>query len=478
MIYFFIRALQNHNAYEQKTFNYKINSPKKIVFQFCSRDAPLIVYQAIKRVHHACKAVGYLNYQVDLITDTEVPNTVFNKINAKNIVVPLNYQTKPPVKYKARALQYAIDQRKKHHQANSKRWIYLLDEESMVTEQTIRALLQYISNKDAKPIAEGGIIYPNNFFHQNLFCSIGETFRTYVCYDCVTQMSSGEMPSHIHGSNLLVRADVEAQIGWAHEKGEDSEDQRFGWEAALKLGSGIFGWHGGTIEEQPANNIRDFIKQRQRWFIGNIHNLKYAKVSIRKKIVLSLRWLTWMAGFPAGLASFLILFIPQNIPLGFHIFLTFSTITWLFGYQVGLRLNLKKCELPKHKKILWHLITLVLTPFVGILETFGVFIAPLQWHNFHRTPTPKSPERKIKTLIISPKGKQRFEEELIARTNASKIDLFEYIEPTLDQNNFNLDEATTKWLKDSQHKQNRWDSTFHVYESELYVRKKKQKSKQ
>ena len=249
MIYYFIRALQNHKAYEQKSFNYKTRSTKKIVFQFCSRDAPLVVYQAIKRVHHECKAVGYSNYQVDLVTDTEVPNMIMKKINARNVVVPSDYQTNPPVKYKARALQYAIDQRKKRHQANARRWIYLLDEESMVTEQTVRALLQYISKKDAKPIAEGGIIYPNNFFHQNLFCSVAETLRTYVCYDCVTQMSSGGMPSHIHGSNLLVRADLEAQIGWAHEKGDFSEDQRFAWEATLKLGPGLFGWHGGTIEE-------------------------------------------------------------------------------------------------------------------------------------------------------------------------------------------------------------------------------------
>ena len=413
MIYFFIKALQNHKAYEQKTFNYKTRSAKKIVFQFCSRDAPPVVCQAIKRVHDVCKIVGYAKYQVDLLTDKKVPKKVVKKANARNVVVPSKYQTKPPVKYKARALQYAVDQRKKRRQANARRWIYLLDEESMVTEQTVRALLQYISKKDAKPIAEGGIIYPNNFFNHNLLCSIGETLRTYVCYDCVTQMSSGGMPSHMHGSNLLVRADVEAKVGWAHEKVDASEDQRFGWEATLKLGRGIFGWHGGTIEEQPAKNIRDFIKQRQRWFVGNVHNLQNAKVPKKKKIILSLRWLTWMAGFPAGLATFLVLLIPQNIPFWLHFFLLFNTFTWLLGYQVGLRLNLKKYELPKYKKFLWHLITLVLTPFVGIIETFGVFIAPLKLHNFERTPTPKSAESETEDLVFSTIIEQPCEKELI-----------------------------------------------------------------
>jgi len=57
--------------------------------------------------------------------------------------------------------------------------------------------------------------------------------------------------------------------------------------------------------------------------------------------------------------------------------------------------------MPKHKELFWHLITLILTPFVGIVETFGVFIAPLQLRNFNRTPTPKSAEDETETLIFS-----------------------------------------------------------------------------
>jgi egghead protein (zeste-white 4 protein) len=409
MIYFFIRALQNHEAYEQKTFDYELESAPKIIFQFCSRDAPPIVYEAIKRVHEVCRRLGYENYQVDLVTDTQIPGEArARKVKAKNVVVPSEYLTTPYVKYKARALQYAVEQRIKHNCANAQTWIYLLDEESMITEQALRALLHYISNKDAKPIAEGGIIYPNNFFQSNLFCSIAETLRTYVCYDCVTQMSSGGMPTHMHGSNLLVRSDVEAHVGWAHEKTDLSEDQRFGWEATLKLGSGIFGWHGGTIEEQPARTIRDLLKQRQKWFVGNIHNLQNAKVPIKKKIIISLRWFAWWAGFPAGLVTFVILLVPQNIPDWMHIFLSFNTFTWLIGYQVGLRLNLKKYGMPKHKAAMWHLVTLVLTPFVGIVETFSVFVAPLKLRSFKRTPTPKwiSPEEtspeETTTVFIPP----------------------------------------------------------------------------
>jgi len=410
MIYFFARAIQNHKVYEKKAFAYQPESAQKIIFQFCSRDAPQIVFEAIKRVHDSCRTLGYENYQVDLLTDTKISKKTAKRVKAKNVAVPPDYQTNPPVKYKARALQYAVEQRTKKGHVNAQTWVFLLDEESMVTEQTVRALLHHISNKDAKPIAEGGIIYPNHFFNNNLFCSMGETLRTYVCYDCVTQMSSGKMPSHMHGSNLLVRSDVEAQVGWAHPKVDASEDQRFGWEATLKLGEGIFSWHGGTIEEQPARTIRDFIKQRQRWFVGNTHNLQNAKIPIQKKVTISLRWVAWWAGFPAGLSSFLILLIPQAIPDWLQIFLLFNTFTWLIGYQVGLRLNLKKFSLPKHKQVLWHLATLVLTPFVGIVETFGIFIAPLQLRHFVRTPTPKF-SRESLADTLKPKRKTKANHE-------------------------------------------------------------------
>ncbi len=45
--------------------------------------------------------------------------------------------------------------------------------------------------------------------------------------------------------------------------------------------------------------------------------------------------------------------------------------------------------MPIHKAVMWHFIALILTPFVGIMETFGIFIAPLQLRNFRRNPTPK-----------------------------------------------------------------------------------------
>jgi hypothetical protein len=96
MIYFFIRAIQNHKVYEKKAFAYEPDEAEKIIFQFCSRDAPQIVYDAIKRVHDSCRPLGYEKYQVDLITDTKIPKKSQRKSKQKSwLFRPTTKQTHP-----------------------------------------------------------------------------------------------------------------------------------------------------------------------------------------------------------------------------------------------------------------------------------------------------------------------------------------------------------------------------------------------
>jgi hypothetical protein len=118
----------------------------------------------------------------------------------------------------------------------------------------------------------------------------------------------------------------------------------------------------------------------------------------------------WISRWPCQLSS--AIYSPEYSFL-VTVFLLFNTFTWLVGYQVGLRLNLKKHRLPKHKKLFWHLVTLVLTPFVGIVETFGVFIAPYQLIKFDTTPTPKSSEPETENLVFSTTIEQPYPQELI-----------------------------------------------------------------
>jgi cellulose synthase/poly-beta-1,6-N-acetylglucosamine synthase-like glycosyltransferase len=152
----------------------------------------------------------------------------------------------------------------------NKRWIFHMDEESYVTPQTILALLKFIG-KGKGVVSEGPIFYPLKFESANLLTAIAESVRPFACYDCVSQMRNPP-PLHMHGSNLLVRSDIEDNIGWkfGHTL---AEDQMFGYKVYEKYGYGSMGWHGGVLLEQPPLNLKDHFFQRRRWFLGTMQNL-------------------------------------------------------------------------------------------------------------------------------------------------------------------------------------------------------------
>jgi len=61
-------------------------------------------------------------------------------------------------------------------------------------------------------------------------------------------------PMHMHGSNLLVRSDIEDSIGWNFGP-TLAEDEIFGYKIYDKYGSKSLDWHGGILLEQPPLNI-------------------------------------------------------------------------------------------------------------------------------------------------------------------------------------------------------------------------------
>ena len=112
-----------------------------------------------------------------------------------------------------------------------------------MTSQTILALLKFIG--EAKELCQNSIFYPLKFESANRLTAIAESVRPFGCYDCVSQMKNPP-PLHMHGSNLLVRSDIEDDIGWKFGS-TLAEDQMFGYKVYEKYGRGSMGWHGGIL---------------------------------------------------------------------------------------------------------------------------------------------------------------------------------------------------------------------------------------
>jgi beta-1,4-mannosyltransferase len=403
----------------------RIRNDPDIIFQITTRSATRtpVVKRGLRSITESCNKIDYDKFAISVITDDPADESELAEFKCEVVVVPESFKTFA-IK-KGRALQYAMLHRKTRGENRKQFWIYHMDDESFVTPQTVLSLLKFI--RDGKGVAsEGPIFYPLKFERANVLTALAESIRPFTCYDCVSQMTNKVMiktpPLHMHGSNLLVRSDVEDNIGWNFGP-TLAEDQLFGYLVYERYGSKSLGWHGGVLLEQPPLNIKDHFMQRRRWVLGSLQNVD--KFSVIHRIKLSYKLMTYFLGFAAGVLSTLVSifvnlpivlsFLPfsginsssitnsfvDNFNLAFQEFysnsvlhnwttagpfefatgtlLMFSSLIWLFSYQLGLFQNLRFTQISLSKKVIFHLQTLFLCPIIGLVETFPAFYSIIEY---------------------------------------------------------------------------------------------------
>jgi len=382
LAYFFISYVQENQKLINKDLSEPIPRNARIIFQVTTKHCPTVVQESVRRIIEVARDVEYTNYRIDVVTDRDAAVR-----GANMIVVPRAYQTKNRARFKSRALHYAVEYRRLRQDNTKDIWIMHLDEESFITSHTLISILKYLGRPEPALVSEGPIIYPNKMFDMGI-TRYSESLRPYTCYNCVSQMT-GSVPTNMHGSNLLVRADIEDSVGWDFGGVGASEDQRFGHEVWRKVGS-VFGWHGGLLEEQPPLTVSDFISQRRRWLIGNLSNFRVGKLPLRKKVNSMVQSISWIVGFPAGIATILAFILPQDIPLWLHITLVGFTLLWLLSYQIGLARNIQPFRFSRWRRVKEHVTVLILTVPLGLMETYAAFTAPFYMKGWVWVSTPKS----------------------------------------------------------------------------------------
>lgn len=416
------RLLKNRNIFVEQDLRRIYNDPT-IIFQITTRSATMtpVVKRGIDSIIDSSLKINYRNYQISIITDDPKDQVTLNDINCEVIIVDKKFASSA-IK-KGRALQYAVEHRRKTGKNISNYWIFHMDDESYVTSQTIMSLLKFIREGNAIA-SEGPIFYPLKFESANRLTAIAESIRPFTCYDCVSQMTNPP-PLHMHGSNLLVRSDIEDSIGWNFGP-TLAEDQIFGYKIYEKYGPKSMGWHGGMLLEQPPLNIKDHFMQRRRWVLGSLQNM--VRFPLIHKFKLMFKLVTYFMGFVSGVVS-TILYFHSYIPKLFLVLsisisefnldiipwfdkvmkifsseatmnasinggpfdpiigliLLFPYTTWLFSYQLGLFLNLRYSKISLIKRVAMHLQTLLLSVVIGLLETFPAFYAMLEYYIRDRT---------------------------------------------------------------------------------------------
>jgi cellulose synthase/poly-beta-1,6-N-acetylglucosamine synthase-like glycosyltransferase len=409
-----LRIIRNRKIFVDKG-QYHLSKSPRIIFQITTRSATKtqVVRRGIASVINAAGSLDFRNYEIHIVTDDPDDSVTLRGTGCEVVLVDKKFRTNAI--RKGRALQYAVEYRRLGAKNTSAYWIFHMDDESYVTRQTIVALLKFISEK-RQYASEGPIFYPLKFEVANRITAIAESIRPFSCYDCVSQMTNPP-PLHMHGSNLLVRSDVEDSIGWNFGP-TLAEDQMFGFKVYERYGPHSMGWHGGILLEQPPLNMKDHFLQRRRWVLGTLQNLQ--KFPRWHRFKLMYKSVTYFLGFASAVASaaltlhnylpmiqllpqyhklsYGIISIPERFPqyslaslvdslleltpveFGTAAILLFVSIVWFGSYQLGLFMNLRYSDIRWRKRVGLHLQTFLLCPLIGLVETFPAFWATLEYY--------------------------------------------------------------------------------------------------
>lgn len=184
-----------------------------------------------------------------------------SKYNANTMVVPKSYKTKNNSLAKHRALNYFSEQLRQDEHL----YIIHLDDDSIVSKEYIINVLKI------DEVAGQGSLAVREYKH-NLVNTLSDFKRKADCDVWCANANHYGKPLGVHGEGLVIRADVEKQIGWDFKEGKFcAEDYIMGQMIALKY---KFAYIHGDIFIAPPLSYSDFYKQRRRWAFNFLSSLK------------------------------------------------------------------------------------------------------------------------------------------------------------------------------------------------------------
>lgn len=134
-------------------------------------DYPDLVKTNVLRNMNTCLDTGLENFLIEVVTDKSVNLSKHRRI--REIVIPPSYKTKTGALFKSRALQYCLED--SVNVLNNQDWIVHLDEETLLTENSVRGIINFVL--DGKhPFGQGLITYANENV-VNWLTTLADSFR-------------------------------------------------------------------------------------------------------------------------------------------------------------------------------------------------------------------------------------------------------------------------------------------------------------
>ncbi|XP_057671826.1 beta-1,4-mannosyltransferase egh [Diorhabda carinulata] len=330
-------------------------------------DFPQLVKNNVSRNMNKCLDAGLENFLIEVVTDKSIGLDHHRRI--REIVVPPDYRTKSGALFKARALQYCLEDEVNIFSDTD--WIVHLDEETLLTENSVRGILNFVM--DGKHHFGQGLITYANEEVVNWITTLADSFRV---TDDMGKLKLQFLMFHKplfswKGSYVVTQLAAEKDVSFDNGiDGSIAEDCFFAMRAFSKGYS--FNYIEGEMWEKSPFTFWDFIQQRKRWIQGIVLVVHSKAIPIRYKILLGLSCYSWLT-LPLSVSN---LVIAGKFPIPCPPFIDFvcafigavNIYMFIFGviksftvYRFGL-LRLTLCIIG----------AIVVIPFNLVIETIAV----------------------------------------------------------------------------------------------------------
>lgn len=330
-------------------------------------------------VHAAMARTPLFPFSVEIVTDNPLPEME----GIRCILVPRHYRTDSRARFKARALHYALEV----SPIPDSTWLFHLDEETHITPSAIRGIHSAVVEEERSGelrIGQGVVLYHRDL-DKHPFLTLADSVRTGDDLGRFRlQHVFGQSAFGMHGSFILVRNDVEKEVGFdLGPAGSVTEDA---WWSLVEMAHGRRSrWVDGYCLEQSTQSVMDFLRQRRRWFVGlclvclRAPARFWHRITLVTSVVLwGIGWLGWWSVSVAAVV------VNARIPLGVLLIGTASLAAYSALYLLGLELNLDQRNVVWYRRVPWHIAQILLLPVYSLLESaaviYGVILPDFDFH--------------------------------------------------------------------------------------------------
>jgi beta-1,4-mannosyltransferase len=296
------------------------------------------------------------------------------------VTVPVQYRTANGTRFKARASHYSNELRIREHEARDDVWVLHMDDDTGVGPDTALAMARFIeeqfqAGRDAKHMAQGILTYPREYAGNRLTWLADSARPAEDVARFSAWTGSGTPRAGLHGELLLVRASIEATIGWDFGPQSIVEDAQFALIFSARY-PGRSAWFGGRSYGASPASLRDFFRQRERWSWGLWALVFDRSLQLRNRLLLGYSVMSWVVGPIQNVGVVMLVAIlvahASTSPVTLFVVplwaLNMAYVIWM--YWEGLRLNAGVSGGGRRKWWEpWAVILLI--PVFGLMEALG-----------------------------------------------------------------------------------------------------------